>query len=187
VYYVQFFRRRPGIPLSDLYEVARNFEEWSRREPEDELVGVLARTWRLGPHEHLLVWRCRDLARLDEWDVSFRSHGDIEDPVLDATDTYASGFYAEVGQPAEPLDRGYFYFESYAPQDAVTQSYAARAESAGARVALLGERIGLLGPPPGGMALVSVPRLSVVEVLQRDIPDYVESAGLYTPLGNEIL
>jgi hypothetical protein len=187
VYYAQFFRRRPGIARSDLYEIARNFEEWSRRETEDELVGVLARTWRLGPHEHILIWRCRGIARLDEWDVIFRSHGDIEDPVLDATDTYASGFYAELDPQAEPLNRGYFYFESYTPRDAVAQSYVARADSAGARVALLGERVGLLGPPPGGMALLSVPRLSVVEVLQHDIPDYVESVGLYTPLGGEIL
>lgn len=190
MYYVEYFRRREGVALDEFHRrTTPLFREWSRREREDELIAGLGRTWRMGPDPYILVWRCRGIERIDEWDAIFSSSAvdDIEKPILEAMETYRSGFYREVIPATAPLDSGFYYFESYEPWDGAADSYAARASKAGGSAVLAGARVGLLGPEPGGFALVAVPTLASSEQLQGSITPHSREAGLYAPIGREIL
>lgn len=190
MYYVEYYRRRPGVPLERFHhDTTSIFDDWAQREPEDELVANLGRTWRMGPHPYLLVWRCRGIERLDEWNATFSSGeaDDVEQAVLSTLETYASGFYRELWAASRPLEDGFFYFESFVPWDDALESYQTRARESGASVALAGERVGLLAPDPGGIALLSIPSLSVCERLQRAPHPNVRQAGLLAPAGKEIL
>lgn len=190
MYYVEYFRRRDGVPLDRFHRMTTPlFREWSRREAEDELIASLGRTWRMGTDPYLLVWRCRGVERIDEWNTTFSSGevDDLEKPILDAMETYRSGFYAEVVAATAPLEGGFYYFESHEPWDGAAESYAGRASEIGGAVALVGARVGLLGPEPGGFALLAIPALSACEQLQRTITPHTREAGLYAPIGEEIL
>lgn len=190
MYYVEFFRRRPGVALEDfLAGTVPLFREWSRREAEDELVACLARTWRLGPDEHLLVWRCERFERLDEWDRIFRSGeaDDLERPILEVLETYAAGFYRELVPHERALAEGIFYLETFVPWEAAREVFLRRAEATGTRLVLLAERIGLLGPEPGGLALFELGGLSWIERFAEGVPAAAIAAGTYVPLGRQVL
>lgn len=190
MYYVEYFRRREGMALDEFRRrTTPLFREWSRREREDELIASLGRTWRMGPDPYILVWRCRGVERIDEWNAIFSSSAvdDIEKPILEAMETYRSGFYREVIPAAAPLDSGFYYFESHEPWDGAGESYGERAADVGGSAVLVGARVGLLGPEPGGLALVAVPTLACCEHLQRTVTPHSREAGLFAPIGEEIL
>ena len=97
MYYVEFFRKRDGVPIEEFHrEVRQSYSQWQQDHPQDELVLLIGRTWRLGPRpSYICVWKIRDLARIDEWrrdmpgpDVMDRTVQIIED----------AGVYEDLGQ-----------------------------------------------------------------------------------------
>lgn len=68
-YYIEYFTRPEDVPLDEFHTKVKAFYDgWAAAHPEDELVLMLGRTWRLGPRPaHLSVWRFRDFARFDDW------------------------------------------------------------------------------------------------------------------------
>jgi hypothetical protein len=189
LFYIEFYDRVPGVSLERFHAQALPLlEEWSRQEPEDPLIANLARTWRMGPYPHLLVWGCRGIARLDEWDRVFRS-GDvdaIEDPILEVMRAHDAGFYRPLAEP-RPVAAPAHYLETFTPWDGAGEHYAARAEAAGGELELLLARRGLLGPAPGGIALIGLPCLSAIDALAEGVPAQAVAAGTYVPVGDEVL
>jgi hypothetical protein len=189
LYYVEFYERKVGVPLSGFHElVSASFPEWTRRHPQDELVANLGRTWRMGPHPYLLIWGCAGFGRLDEWDEIFHSTDvdDLEEPLLETMTTYAAGFYRDVGQPLPRPESGPFYLETFVPYDSARQTYLQRAERAGATMNLIIERVGRFGPEPG-IAVMSLQSLSDIERVCLDVPEWVSAVGTYATVGREIL
>lgn len=188
--YLEFIRRRPGASLEEFHRIATtSFPEWSERYQEDDLVLNLGRTWRLGPYDYLLGWRCRGIDRLDEWNEIFGSGDvdDIENPILDAMITDEAGFYREVVPASARLEAKAYYLETFEPHAGTADAYRRRAERHGAELALLIERVGRLAPEPGGIALLALGALSDVMGLQEDVPSSTVDIGLYAPTGREIL
>jgi hypothetical protein len=74
MYYIEFFSRKPGVPLKQFHEVVkRSQQEWLAQHPEDELLLCIGRTWRMGPKPlYLAVWKIPNFARIDEWTRIFR-------------------------------------------------------------------------------------------------------------------
>lgn len=70
MYYIEFFRRKPGVAYDRFREVvSRIYEEWKDMLPEDELVLLIGRTWRLGPESpYMAIYRCKDFSRIDAWE-----------------------------------------------------------------------------------------------------------------------
>ncbi len=69
MYYVEHFSKREGVPIEEFYrEVKESYAQWLRNHPEDELVLLIGRTWRLGPKpNYMAIWKIRDFARFDQW------------------------------------------------------------------------------------------------------------------------
>ncbi len=69
MYYIEYFRPKPGIPYERFQRVVSAiYEEWKSFIPEDQLLLILGRTWRLGPEPpYIAIWRCKDMARVDAW------------------------------------------------------------------------------------------------------------------------
>jgi hypothetical protein len=102
VYYIEFFSRKPEVPLARFHEVVkRTQQEWMAQHPEDALVLCIGRTFRLGPRPiYMAVWKLPDFARLDAWKRSFReeqaaarTHSEFEDVAV----IEDAGVYEEFG------------------------------------------------------------------------------------------
>jgi hypothetical protein len=190
VIYLECFRRLPGVEEADFRtKTLPNFEQWSQRYPQDELLGVLARTWRLGPDPYLLVWRFGSSHRWDEWNHLFTSTevDDLESPILEVMETYSSGFYREVRR-TEVLDpAGIYYLEDYVPNSGDLEDLDERSHRAGGSVEAAFERIGRLGRAPGGLALARVPSFASIIEIGADASSTAASAGVYTGFGREVL
>jgi predicted ester cyclase len=188
--YLEFFRPLPGVPLETFHRVAStSFAEWTRLYPEDELIANLGRTWRMGPYRYLLGWRCRGIERWSEWNEIFGS-GDVDDlehPILDVLATDTAGFYRELVPSRPALHGAAYYLETFAPWGGAGEAYERRAEEHGIELVMLLERVGRLGPEPGGLALMALDEVSAAMRLQRDVPPAVADAGVYAPIGSEIL
>ena len=69
MYYVEFFSKREGVALKDFYKhVKEDYAAWVEENPEDELLLLIGRTWRLGPKpNYIAIWKIKDMSRFDEW------------------------------------------------------------------------------------------------------------------------
>ena len=67
MYYIEFFRKREGVPIDEFHKhVREDYEGWMKEHPEDELVLLIGRTWRLGPTPgYICIWKLKDFSRLD--------------------------------------------------------------------------------------------------------------------------
>ncbi len=80
MYYIEFFSKKEGVPLERFYkEVREGYEQWMKEHPDDELVLLIGRTWRLGPEpNYMAVWKVKDFARFDEWKKHMPGPEEIE-------------------------------------------------------------------------------------------------------------
>ncbi|NIM94758.1 MAG: hypothetical protein GTO18_13740 [Anaerolineales bacterium] len=102
MYYIEYFRKKPGVSYDHFKEVvSRIYEEWKDILPEDELVLLIGRTWRLGPDfPYMAVYRIKDFSRISYWEKV------VEDPVilakmkefLDVADIFDAGVYEDFGE-----------------------------------------------------------------------------------------
>jgi hypothetical protein len=201
--YVEYITPRPGVHISEFHRIARHQQEtWAARFGDDRLLLNLARTWRIGPHPpYLTIWYREDagLEQLDEWQRVFSSGDadDIEDAINLVIQIDLAGCYRPLLPPApeqQPAYYGEFFeFAEGAGEADVRGFFEARAgQHRELHLDLVAGRIGRLGPDPRCFAVWSAPSFgalrSIVEELDGEgTPIRLVSAGLYAPLGDEIL
>jgi hypothetical protein len=148
----------------------------------------------------MAFWKCKGMARLDEWEAHFRSDAGMNDAYEMAThraiNLSDAGCLDEVieGPRAEG---GLQYIEFFdapraASSAAMADHFAARAARHGhATLNHVVRRIGLLGGPLGDMAVWTVADYVALEPLARaahaDGPFKPRQAGVYRRFGREIL
>jgi hypothetical protein len=101
VYYIEFVERNDGVSQGRFQEVVRmSNERWAAAHPDDELVMIIGRTWRLGPKPtYMVIWKIKDFATFETWNSEFRrqqvldDHGEFEEvgTIVDA------GVYEDLG------------------------------------------------------------------------------------------
>jgi hypothetical protein len=100
-YYIEYFSRPDGVALDRFHtNVQQFYEGWAAQHPEDEIVLLLGRTWRLGPRPaYMCIWRFRDFARLDEWQAELKQYlaegGSHDEPLLKME---LAGVYEDLGE-----------------------------------------------------------------------------------------
>ena len=102
MYYIEFVERNPGVPHRRFQEIVRrSYERWQREHPDDELVLMIGRTWRMGPKPgYMVIWRIKDFSTFQRWNEEFaradtlQKHGEFEEvgTIVDA------GVYEDLGQ-----------------------------------------------------------------------------------------
>jgi hypothetical protein len=206
VIYVEYFSRRPEVPLADFHQaVAQGQEGWGSSYQEDRLVWHAGRTWRIGPEpEYVAVWHTPEAGfdRIDDWDRIFRGGGAErhERVFRRVARIEAAGCYRALREPvgappsAEPV-RSYYVelFQATGDLEAVAALYEARARRhERLRLHLLVHRIGRLGPEPGGLAVWTLPDFASLGEIAEELDGVAEpvrlaAAGTYADVGAEIL
>ncbi|HZT17809.1 MAG TPA: hypothetical protein VFA23_00325 [Dongiaceae bacterium] len=197
--YVEFIERDRFMPI-EIFRRLGDQSSWTAA--EDQLVGSFGRTMRLGPIPgYLAFWRCKGMARMDEWEAHFRTPEAQRDIAEQATHRAIhlqhAGCYDELaGETA--VDRGmlfcieYFAAPSRTSDEEVLRHYRARAaRQPAARLSFLLRRIGRLGPDPGALAVWSLADYVALEAFERaredDDPLRPAAVGVYRWFGREIL
>jgi hypothetical protein len=198
--YVEFISRRPSVSLSHFqYIMARGQSGWAEGHAGDRLLLNVGRTWRLGPDpEYLAVWLTEE-ARLDhlyEWERDFTSHAvdDVEIPFEVVARIDAAGCYRTYREIPEVTDDRFYVEHIDLAEDVSATDVDTAAEKrgveTGAPLLLIAHRIGHLAPH-GGVVVHSLPDYGVLEQLSTHrLPTdavAVASAGVYAPVGQEIL
>jgi hypothetical protein len=196
--YVEFIERDRQMPI-EVFRALGVQSAWE--DPNDELLGQIGRTMRLGPHPAYMAF-CRfdDFKRLDEWEAHFRSEKHARDKRMHAKHQaihhFRAGCFDEVA-PACRLSGGLYYVEFFSTTASVSQADLAdhfsrrQALHPAGDLAMVLRRIGLLAPDPGGMAIWSVKNYVAIEAIARDVggtPDIRPAmAGVYRDFAAEIL
>jgi hypothetical protein len=196
--YVEFIERDRQMPI-EVFRALGVQAAWE--EPNDELLGQIGRTMRLGPHPAYMAF-CRfdDFKRLDEWEAHFRSERHARDKRMrakhQAIHHFRAGCFDEV-LPARRLSGGLYFVEFFSTTASVSQvdlaAYFSRRQAhhpAGDLTMVL-RRIGLLAPDPGGMAIWSVESYVTIEAIARGVGGATDirpaMAGVYRDFAAEIL
>lgn len=195
--YVEFISRRPGVPLEAFHAIAGPGQvNWGKRYGEDQLILNVGRTWRIGPEpEYLCIWNTpgRSLDRLGGWADVFATGeaDDLEKSFEAAGRIDAAGMYDVLREPV-PATGPLHYVEFFDTADpaAALAAYETRLARNGLILNALLDRIGMLGPDPRGIAVWQAPSFDAIEACAREAPGQgveVVRAGLYAPIGDEIL
>jgi hypothetical protein len=74
LYYIEFVEKNEGISQKEFQDVVRaSNEQWAAEHPNDELVMMIGRTWRLGPRPtYMTIWRIKDFAAFEVWNTEFQ-------------------------------------------------------------------------------------------------------------------
>ncbi len=197
--YVEYFQRDRFMPI-EIFRMLGDQASWT--DVDDKLVLNVGRTMRLGPHpSYLAFWRCKGMARLDEWEAHFNSEAGRRDVYEQATllaiNLSDAGCFDEVVAGPEAAG-GLQYIEFFdAPRDAANEDLArhfrerAKAYPAAALNHVV-RRIGLLGPAAlGDMAVWTFEDYVALEAIAREThttgPMRPRAAGVYRSFGKEIL
>jgi hypothetical protein len=80
MYYIEFVEKHSGVSQQRFQEVLRaTNEEWASAHPDDELVMIIGRTWRLGlVRGYMVVWRVKDFTTFETWKAEFRKADILE-------------------------------------------------------------------------------------------------------------
>lgn len=101
MYYIEFIERNPGVPQQRFDEqVRKSNERWQREHPEDELVLLIGRTWRMGPKPgYMVIWRIKDFSTFQRWNEEFSRQDilDKHDEFLDVGTIVDAGVYEDIG------------------------------------------------------------------------------------------
>jgi hypothetical protein len=197
--YAEFIERDRFMPI-EIFRRLGDQSSWT--DSEDELAGSFGRTMRLGPMPgYLAFWRCKGMARMDEWEAHFHSpaaHADVaENATHRAIHLQHGGCYDEL-LAGPPVDRSalfcieYFAAPSSLADAEILSRYKSRAMAQPqASLDFLLRRIGRLGPGPGCIAVWSFDDYVALEPFERarDDADPLRPAevGVYRWFGKEIL
>lgn len=196
--YVEFIKRDRHMPI-EIFRALGDQASWT--DPDDALVLNVGRTLRLGPHPaYMAFWKCKGMARLDEWEAHFRSDAGLSDAYEMATHRAIhlidAGCFDEIVEGPR-ADGGLQYVEfldapSATSNEAMADHFSQRARRhAPAVLNHVVRRIGLLGGPLGDMAVWTVADYAALEPLAREAhpggPFKPRRAGVYRAFGREIL
>jgi len=201
VIYVEYISRRPQIELADFHRTVKRVQQkWESGFSEDRLILNAGLTWRLGSGpEYIGVWYTAKsgFERLDDWERAFRARGEVGD---EATMTRVAridlaGCYEALIDPVRARD-GVYYLEKFRPAGsaaAIRSFFEERARQHGRlTLNLLIQRIGRLGPPPGGLAVWTLPNFAALGQIAAELdgvsqPLELVEGGVYVDIGMEIL
>ena len=81
MYYIEFIEKNEGVSQQEFQQVTRaSNEKWAEDHPDDELVMMIGRTWRLGPRPtYMTIWRIKDFTALEVWKEEFRKAKILEE------------------------------------------------------------------------------------------------------------
>ena len=197
--YIEYIDRDRHTPM-DVFRFYANQSAWT--DPLDGLVGMFGRTMRLGPYPaYLAFWKCKGMARMDEWEAYFRSDAYLEHQselaTLQAIHLVRGGCYdilveGPAAHPESLICIEYFGAPAAMADDRIVAHFRAReGVGPGARLNFLLRRIGRLGPDPGCLAVWSFDDYVALEAFQRvelegDPLGPVET-GVYRWFGRDIL
>lgn len=188
--YVEYIEHDRILPIQIFHKIGMQ-DAWS--DAADEKVANLGRAERLAPGPSVMCfWRHRGLARMDEWEASFRTEATRRDPGFQATRLgihfVEAGLYDEIVGGAA-LGRGLHVVEFFAAGEGVSDGaiksrYEARAAThGGGTLGFVLRRVGTLGPDPGCLAAWTFPSYAAAEGLLRerhgDAPIHPARTGLY--------
>ena len=196
--YVEFIDREAAIPREIFRYIADQSASWVQAD-QDQYLGQLGRTMRLGPHPaYLTLFRVKGLFRIDEWESYFRSDAYGKNfrsfAMQRSLRMVRDGCYDEL-VPTDQIGDGIYYLEYFRPPDestdaAVLEHFQHRtARHPEAHLALLLRRIGQLAPNPGGIVAWRFASSAVAEPMLRERPAAsglrAIDAGLYRRFGEE--
>lgn len=197
--YVEFIEREAAIPREIFRYIGDQSSSWVQAD-QDQYLGQLGRTMRLGPHPaYLTLFRVKGLFRIDEWESYFRSDAYSKNfrsfAMQRSLRMVRDGCYDEL-VPTDQIGDGVYYLEYFRPPDesadaSVAQHFRRRTDRhREAHLAMLLRRIGQLAPDPGGIVAWRFPSSASAEPMLRDRPSDPEfrpiDAGLYRRFGEEI-
>ena len=197
--YAEYIERDRFLPI-EIFRQLGDQSSWT--DTDDALVGSFGRTMRLGPMpSYLAFWKCKGMARMDEWEAHFNSPKAQFDVAERATHRAIhlqyGGCYDELlTGPAVDRERlfciEFFPAHSRIPHEEVLQHFRARAERRPeASLNFVLRRIGRLGPDPGGLGVWSFADYAAMETFERqrddDDPFRPTAVGVYRWFGKEIL
>jgi hypothetical protein len=144
----------------------------------DVKVGNLGRAERIAPEPSVIcLWRHPGMARMDEWEASFRTDESRRSPAFQATRLAIhfrrGALYDEIiGGP--PLGEGLHYVEFFAAGEDISDeqtrdNFSKRAKQYPAgKLDFVLRRVGLLGPDPGGIAIWTFADYAAAEPIVRE-------------------
>jgi len=101
MYYIEFVERNPGVSQKRFQEVVRaSNERWAAQHPDDELVMIIGRTWRMGPKPtYMVVWRIAGWSTFETWDAEFKKEQILanHDEFREVGTIVDAGVYEEIG------------------------------------------------------------------------------------------
>ncbi len=101
MYYIEFVEPKPGVTQEQFQQVvSASNERWARDHPDDELVLLIGRTWRLGPKPpYLAIWRIKDASTLTRWSTEFQDTETMADHLQfrDVATIVDAGLYEDIG------------------------------------------------------------------------------------------
>jgi|SRR5579871_1583527 len=188
--YAEYIEHDRSLPIQIFEHVGRQ-SGWVS--DVDRKVANLGRAERIGPEPSVIcLWRHSGMARMDEWEASFRTDEARRNPASQAIRLALHfrfcGLYDEIVGEA-PLARGLHYVEFFRSEEAVSdedmrRNFVARARRyPEGRLDFVLRRVGLLGPDPGGLAIWTFAGYAAAEPIVRerhgDNPLRPLAAGLY--------
>ena len=101
MYYIEFVEKNEGVSQQRFQEVVKaSNERWAAQHPDDELVMIIGRTWRLGPKPtYMVVWRIEGWSTFDNWNNEFRKEQILanHDEFRDVGTIVDAGVYEDLG------------------------------------------------------------------------------------------
>lgn len=101
MYYIEFVEKNEGVSQQEFQDVVRaSNERWAAEHPDDELVMIIGRTWRLGPRPtYMVIWRIKDFAAFEAWNAEFRKTHVLENHAefRDVGTIVNAGVYEDLG------------------------------------------------------------------------------------------
>jgi hypothetical protein len=188
--YAEYIEHDRTMPIQ-IFEYLGRQSGWTSE--VDQKVANIGRAERIGPEPSVIcLWRHAGLARMDEWEASFRTDEARRRPSSQSTRLAMHfrfcGLYDEIiGGP--PLGQGLHFVEFFAAGDDISderihQDYLTRAKRyPEGRLDFVLRRVGLLGPDPGALAIWTFAGYAAAEAIIRERhgenPLRPVAAGLY--------
>ncbi|MGY8998078.1 MAG: hypothetical protein ACKVH7_16710, partial [Alphaproteobacteria bacterium] len=172
--YLEFIDWDRSIPV-DIFRHLSKQDQW--KSEQDRKVVNIGRHKGIGGHPtYLSGWQVRDLARLDEWEIHFKSAeaaGDVaEMATFQAMDFHYCGLYDELKLTDLP-DENLHVVEYFDPaRDMNDQEFKSALERRETdeefgKLAVVLRRVGMLGPDPSAIAIWTFPDFSSIESFAR--------------------
>jgi hypothetical protein len=198
VIYAEYIEHDRHFPIQIFEHLGRQ-DSWVS--DIDLKIANLGRAERIAPEPSAIcLWRHPGMARMDEWEASFRTDAARRDSAFQATRMAIhfkrGGLYDEI-IGGEPLGDGLHYIEFFETDegigdDQLRDNFRKRAtRHPGGKLGFVLRRVGLLAPDPGCMAIWTFAGYAAAEPIVREKhgnnPLRPVQAGLYYNFENALI